>query len=47
MREFERMYYPNNLGSNESKLSNYDPSIGKKFADETFAQIKKKYRINC
>jgi len=45
MKEFERMYYPNNLAHKEQMLVTDDQELGKKFADMTFAQIKKKYSI--
>jgi hypothetical protein len=45
MRDFERTYYPNNLTHKDNVLINDDEQYGKKFAEETFAQIKKKYRL--
>ena len=42
MKEFERLYYPpNHLGGYEPKSPNHDPSLGRKFANETFTQIRK------
>lgn len=46
MKDFERIYYPNNLAHTE-QMSTSDHNLGKKLANESFMKIKKKYNIIC
>lgn len=45
MKEFERKYYPNNLSHKELVSTDEDQNLSKKFTEETFARIKKKYNL--